>query len=473
MRSPKYLPCYHTFCGQCVQKLCISHVNKNGNTPVPCPLCRSPFAALNGYECSSLPTNVYVEELMRLAQIADETELAVARYRKSYAVVTEQLKKTTDERDKALCEKRGLDQALAKTTSILAELEERPTRLEKLESRVQELERDLCAAESREAVLSEKQRQIAEQLNDAEHRYRSAVTEAETYKEAKIDAEVSLERERELSESLHQQLQQLQCETTEQLADAELWVEAAKTEAEVCRKAKNDAQTAVEKEKQACLNLRQKQQQMRCSTSEQIRDAERRVCKAKMEAAACQLAKSDSEASLEKEKQLCENLRQQLHQLQQKMRKEDPNDVERPIVWEENMKGDACRKAGDDKIWLSRQKQALRRLRWELGHYQVRENPCEPLRDDVRPIALGEAEKPEMEARVCWKAGNDAEAFPAMKRRRRQILLQQTQEEIEQQEQMLTMQFDHAKLEITSLKQQLHISKLKLDQQKDYRKGLL
>lgn len=72
--DPKYLPCYHTFCCQCIQQLSIDHPSRS----VPCPLCRSTFCVPDSGDCRKLPTNVYAEELVRVnkALLEARTKLA-------------------------------------------------------------------------------------------------------------------------------------------------------------------------------------------------------------------------------------------------------------------------------------------------------------------------------------------------------------------------------------------------------------
>ena len=72
MANLKFLPCLHTFCRHCVEKLC--------DRLMPCPFCRKEFNA-NGGE---LPTNVYVEELLRVSDLVENLEQNL-----SVAVTTE------------------------------------------------------------------------------------------------------------------------------------------------------------------------------------------------------------------------------------------------------------------------------------------------------------------------------------------------------------------------------------------------
>ena len=67
LNQPKFLPCHHTLCYECVVNLRSSHV---AGRAVPCPLCRSTFNA----PTAALPTNNYAEELVRLTREARATE---------------------------------------------------------------------------------------------------------------------------------------------------------------------------------------------------------------------------------------------------------------------------------------------------------------------------------------------------------------------------------------------------------------
>ncbi|PVD36456.1 hypothetical protein C0Q70_03440 [Pomacea canaliculata] len=54
--SPRFLPCHHSFCLQCLEEL----ANKHGNT-IPCPTCRTPATVPPGGVCD-LQVNFYFTE---------------------------------------------------------------------------------------------------------------------------------------------------------------------------------------------------------------------------------------------------------------------------------------------------------------------------------------------------------------------------------------------------------------------------
>jgi len=70
MSNPKFLPCYHTFCCQCIKKLC--HGQSSGS--VLCPVCKSAFDIPKSGDIGKMRTNVYARELIRV-----KTELLEAR----------------------------------------------------------------------------------------------------------------------------------------------------------------------------------------------------------------------------------------------------------------------------------------------------------------------------------------------------------------------------------------------------------
>lgn len=55
-RSPRFLPCYHTFCLECLEKLEQRHRNA-----IPCPLCRAP-APIPAGGVRALQVNLYFPE---------------------------------------------------------------------------------------------------------------------------------------------------------------------------------------------------------------------------------------------------------------------------------------------------------------------------------------------------------------------------------------------------------------------------
>ena len=441
----------------------------------------------------------------------EEAELQLQLLKKVKIKLVQARLEAKENAQKAVDEKLGLDKALAETRLELSRLEESSAEKQKqLESQVEELERARTAAGVREIDLSEKQRHIMEQLSDAECRYKAAETEAERQKEAKDDAEASLAKEKQLLRSAEQQMQQLKGDIGEQLKDVELRIEAAKIEADFCRNAMNDAQASLAKTEQSRQSPEQQLQQMRQKTceeqlkdaerqteaakieadicrkamsdmkaalttekqwrqnmqqqlylmkweaSEQLDDAERRIWEAKLEAAACQKAKTDTEAAVEKEKQLCQNLRQQLQQMEHKMC-EDLREAERRI-WEEKDEVDFCRKAKKDvEAFLTAEMESRESLRLQLK--QMQRQAREQLYDAKCRI---EAEK--FEADVCRKAKYDAEASLAEEKRSRKSLLR-LQQETKEQARSLDIELSQSKRELNRLHQQQ-------DYRKSYAEGL-
>jgi len=68
MSRPKFLPCHHTFCCQCIKTLC------ENKRKIGCPLCRSPFNAPYDSDYGRLPANVYAEELVRAGHFVSEAD---------------------------------------------------------------------------------------------------------------------------------------------------------------------------------------------------------------------------------------------------------------------------------------------------------------------------------------------------------------------------------------------------------------
>ena len=362
LNNPKFLPCHHTMCLNCVEHICSSHSGRK----VPCPFCRSLFNA----PAASLPTNNYAEELVRLTREAKEAENRMEMVRDELEAVKTQLAEADQARQEAVDEKRRLDTTLTKTRTKLTAVERHSSQTEQqLESKRKELQQSLTAAESRESCLRDQLWEAVERFNDAECQRQVSSIEAKACQKAKIDAEASLAKEKLSGQNLRQQLEQMEREASEQLKDAERRHETAKTKAEACQKAKSDVEASLEKEKQSCRNLRQQLEQMQLEASEQLKDAERRHERAKTEAEACQKAKSDIEASLAKEKQSCQNLRQQLEQMQVKSSKQ-LKDAERR---HERAKTEieACQKAKNGvKVSLAKTKHSCRILQQQLQRMQ-------------------------------------------------------------------------------------------------------
>ena len=173
LNDPRFLPCHHTFCFQCVADLRSRHDRRD----VPCPLCRDTF----NVQAADLRKNTYVEELARLYM------------------------------------------TLAETEEKLDELDKRSSQAKhRLESRVGKLERKLSHAQSREQCLLEQQRETVNQVTDAQCRHEAAKIEAERHQKARSDAEASLETEKQSRRNLHQQLERTERENSEQANTLEL-----------------------------------------------------------------------------------------------------------------------------------------------------------------------------------------------------------------------------------------------------------
>lgn len=199
MTSPKFLPCFHCFCRKCLEKLCGVH-EENGI--VPCPLCRSTFDIPTKSDCRRLPSNVYAEELVRVSGIVREAN-------KKHLLVQDELEaaknRLTASEAEAAEEKCRRETDLADTRS----------RLEDRCSQVEELKRNLLDAESREAILRERQRGALEQLRAMEMSCAEAKKESESFGNAKTEAEACLAVAKESYEKLSVQLQQARRETSE------------------------------------------------------------------------------------------------------------------------------------------------------------------------------------------------------------------------------------------------------------------
>ena len=302
LNNPKFVPCHHTICSVCIEKLCEVHPGRLFS----CPLCRSRFNLPNS---DRLPTNPFAEELVRVKQYVLELEINIG-------LVRNDLAEANDARQKAENEKCILDMTLEEKSSQLDQLEQRSTQVEeRLEAQVKELNTNLFAAEVNEISICEQLREITALLKHAEW-------QAETYQQAKNVAEASLAVEKELCNSLQQQLQQMHIDTSEQLRDAELRRHKAEIDAETWQRARNSAETSMEIEKESCRNLAQQLQQLLQRSSEQLNDAERRIREAEIETATCRKAKGDAEASLATAKQSCLSLQQQLEQTQRATREQ-------------------------------------------------------------------------------------------------------------------------------------------------------
>jgi len=261
--NPRFLPCHHTFCFQCIENLILS---KRPSKNVPCPLCRSMFDV----PASSLQTNFYAEELIRLTR---DAERQMGMVRDEVAAVKTQLEETEEARQEAIGKSSRLDAALGQTRSTLAEVRKHSSQVEQqLGSRISELERKLLSdAECRESCLREVQREAMEQMRDAERRCEAAKIEAENCRRAKEDAETSAIQAEQSCESLRQQMQQVQCETQEQLKDAEHRQKAANAEAETHKRAKNGIESSLAKTRKSYRSLQQSLQQSQQDAAERTK----------------------------------------------------------------------------------------------------------------------------------------------------------------------------------------------------------
>ncbi|PVD36466.1 hypothetical protein C0Q70_03450 [Pomacea canaliculata] len=62
-RSPRFLPCYHTFCLECLEELAKRH----GDT-IPCPTCRAPATVPPGGVCDLQVNFYFTEEALEQAR---------------------------------------------------------------------------------------------------------------------------------------------------------------------------------------------------------------------------------------------------------------------------------------------------------------------------------------------------------------------------------------------------------------------
>ncbi|PVD36450.1 hypothetical protein C0Q70_03434 [Pomacea canaliculata] len=65
--SPRFLPCYHSFCLACLEQL----ANRHGNT-IPCPTCRAHFVVPLGGVCALQVNFYFTEEALEQAR-SDES----------------------------------------------------------------------------------------------------------------------------------------------------------------------------------------------------------------------------------------------------------------------------------------------------------------------------------------------------------------------------------------------------------------
>jgi len=340
LNNPKFLPCYHTFCCQCLETLCHNDLQSE---LLKCPVCRSEFEPPVDDDCSTLPTNNYVDEILSERQSKQDTEFnlellqgdfeektealqkavyenglleaTLQQEKNENTVITFQLAEKAEELQKAVAENGRLEEKLQKkvneNTRLDSELEETTLKLvvledhcTRVEQEMEELKRQLTAAQLRETNLCKAQREIVEKLNDAEHRFEAAKTDAATYQK-------SLEQEKQSCQNMLQQLQQMEDENylmSKGLSCADIRYQEANTEAESCKRDKIEAEASLTQEKQVCQNLQQQLQQVRDDTGKQISDAERR--------------KSEAEASLAQEKELHQSLQRETGEQKKTLKEE-------------------------------------------------------------------------------------------------------------------------------------------------------
>jgi len=308
LNNPRFLPCHHTFCFQCIENLRSSH--RSGK--VPCPLCRSPF---NNVSAAGLKTNVFAEELVSLSRESrgmkvqlekvagdlDRTkdqldkranELAVAKNDVAkMAKMADDLKTAVVQLDEAKSQREAercrLNAELRKARTSLAEKESKSQREKRLTSRVEKLERSLADAEGRKLGLIVEKREVEEELAGT-----------------KQDLEAAMKGERMARARAQSDLEKMRRE----LASAKFQTsaaEAARIEAvsEVQRldRALEDTRNLLEKSQaEAMLNVLEKSEveSRHRDMAERLRNSERRLAAAKTELVASKRAHSDSEQAL-------------------------------------------------------------------------------------------------------------------------------------------------------------------------------
>jgi len=290
LSNPRSLPCHHTFCCECIANLRLSHTRVN----VPCPLCRVPFSAL----AADLRTDIYAEELVRVSRDTTARELRESQMKDKVEAVKMQLEQTEDELlatktdleetknacEEAVAEKHRLNTELAENRIQLTELENHSSQVEQqLESRLEQLDRNMTAAETREFCLHKQQRETLEQLKNAERRHEAAKIEVQTCRRAREDAEACKTKAKQSCHRLRQQLEQTERETSERLKDAERRQEEAKTGAETCQRAKNGIESSLTETKNSYRKLKQQQQQIQLENSKQTMMLEMELGESKKE----------------------------------------------------------------------------------------------------------------------------------------------------------------------------------------------
>lgn len=292
MTNPKFLPCLHTLCRHCIENLCDSHQY----TLVPCPFCRKQFDAANAGE---LPTNVYVEELVRVSEVVENLEQNLSTAEKRESCLIEQHRDTLQQLNaiekrykSAEIEAKRLQKANMDTETFLATA---ICELERCQKANADMEASLATAICELGTCQKAKTDATEQLKNTEHQLETTKTRVKTCQEAKVAAEVCLAKEKRLCDSQRQQileLQQTQRETEGQLNDMETQLKIAKTRL-------RDSQHQF-------LQLQQTQRE----TDEQLKDVEyqleiakRRQQESLAEKERCQNAKNNVERELRRSKQ--------------------------------------------------------------------------------------------------------------------------------------------------------------------------
>jgi len=237
MSNPKFLPCHHTFCCECIEQLCRSQSTRS----VPCPMCRSPFNSTSSDDAGRLPTNVYVAELVRVGAMVQDASKA----KDELAAVKTKLKASEDGRQKAADEKRRQDTELARAQRKLAKQKD-------FSKYVEEQRKKLSQAELYQFAVQERDKYTLEQLREMESLYETAKSETESCRQAKMKAEVSLAEANESRYRLSQQLEQTQRESSEEATRLQRQIRDSKEETESLV---NQLMTELEQSKGVIKNL--------------------------------------------------------------------------------------------------------------------------------------------------------------------------------------------------------------------------
>jgi len=257
--DPKFLPCLHTVCLKCVERL----LSSQPRAGVRCPLCREPIDV--GMRATDMRTNVHAEELVHLTRDmrAMECDLQFAE----------------DELEYGINEKQLIDTDLADTVARLDELKAQSSQeKQRLKCKVKELERNLSAVQSavkkKELSLREQQQKTMKELKDASQWQERAEDEAERYRKVSSDLK-----------AMKNQLKLTEVERQHAAAEMRS-LEAAATEADDCRKAKSVAEASLATVLKSCQGLQQQLQQTQREKNEyaQMLEKEREQSAQKVEA---------------------------------------------------------------------------------------------------------------------------------------------------------------------------------------------